>query len=317
MEARREADLRTFEPVGAENLEDLRAFCRRHRPRLDDSFLTDDELAMLAPSEDAPGWLLREDAAGGPPGGVRAAASLLLDAYHRRGRRARFRILFDAADDPATYAAFLELLRPAAAAAGAEHWFLFVPDGEDALRVRLEGLGFRYERSGWVLERGPLPVAPTELPPGVRIRSFAPGRDEAAFAAVRNAAFRTLAGSTPITAEDVAARVAEPCDTPPGIFLLEADGQAAGVVFGTRDAGDDGGEPAIEIGPLAVRPEFQGRGFGTLLLRHAIRYGQERAGLPRAVLSVNAENRGALALYLREGFEIRRGLHCLRQELAR
>lgn len=59
----------------------------------------------------------------------------------------------------------------------------------------------------------------------------------------------------------------------------------------------------LHINNLAVRAEYQGRGFGTALLRHVLDVGAER-GAARATLEVRRSNEAAIRLYERLGFEI-------------
>jgi len=290
-------------------VEPFRAFCRKQRAMLDDSFLSEEELGEVAPGPECPTVL-----GIGHDGGIIAAASLLLGEYHLRGRRSRFRILYSETESAEDYRRLLEAVRPDPGMI--DHWFVFVKEGSGTHRSLLEAAGFRLERTSHVLEREALPVGPSSLPEDVRIRPFVFGQDETAYVRIRNASFANLLGSqTPMTAEDIAQYEQEENTIPGGIFLLEAAGRPVGVVRTQRDPGEWGSGPMLEIGPLAIEPGHQGKGYGTLLLRHALRFGMETADLPRAVLSVNAENAPALGLYLREGFTVSEGYACMRQEL--
>jgi len=298
----------TYEPLGPGNHGPFTAFCLEHRSVLDDSYLSDSELGEFAPSTTSPTWLAREGEK------IIGAASLVMDDYHLRGRRARFRILFASEGGAEVYRRLLEALRPDRSLV--DRWFLFVKDGNDDLRTRVEAAGFRLERTSHVLTREALPVGPLDCPQGVSIRAFAFGRDEGSYARIRNEAFATLRGSqTPLTVEEVARIAEEDSHLPGGIFLLEEKGEAVGLVRAGRDRGEEGEGDRLEIGPLAILPGRQGRGLGTLLLRRALAFGIE-VGIARAVLSVNAENSPALGLYLREGFIVAEGYSCLSQELA-
>ncbi len=297
-----------FTHLTPELVEPFRAFCRKHRAMLDESFLSEEDLAQLSPGPECPTVL------GIGPDGVAAAASLVLDDYHLRGRRSRFRILYSETEAVADYRRLLDAVHPEPGLV--DSWFVFVKDGSGSHRALLEAAGFHLERTSHVLVREALPVAPSEMPEDVRIRPFRFGQDEAAYVRIRNAAFAGLLGSqTPLTVADIARYEQDGETIPGGIFLLEASGCPVGVVRTVRDPGEDVNRPMLEIGPLAIEPGHQGKGYGTLLLRHALRFGAETAGLPRAVLSVNAENTPALGLYLREGFSVAEGYACMRQEL--
>jgi mycothiol synthase len=298
---------RRIVPLDASNLPAFLAFCARHRAHLDDSYLTPSELAGL-PSSEHPTCLAYEGDR------VVGAASLVLDGYHLRGRNGRLRILYVESPGPRDYRELLAAMHPDPSLIDA--WTVFVrSDSEDQLRAALQA-GFRVERMSCILIRPPAPIPETELPPGIEIMSFVTGQDEAVFAGIRNAAFSTLQGaSTPRTPEEIGEMLREAGSDCIGVFLLHEGGRPVGVVCGMRDASDEAEGPMLEIGPLAVLPGHQGRGFGTLLLRHAVRDGAERAGLSKAVLSVNAENDPAIGLYLREGFRVVQSMSCLRQEL--
>ena len=223
-----------FEKLCPDHLGQFKAFCTIHRSRLDDSFITEMEMASFCPSPSFPTMLAMED------GRVVAAASLT---------------------------------------------------------------------------REDQPVSPDEWPEGVSIRPFLFDQDEETYSVIRNTSFASLKGSqTPLTVEDVAAMRHDGDRIHGGIFLLRKDGRDLGIVGTTRDPGGDGTGPMLEIGPLAVMPGHQGKRYGMLLLRHALRFGSGEAGLPRAVLCVNAENAPALGLYLREGFVVSEGFSCMRQD---
>ncbi|GJM81251.1 hypothetical protein HMSSN139_37470 [Paenibacillus sp. HMSSN-139] len=83
------------------------------------------------------------------------------------------------------------------------------------------------------------------------------------------------------------------------LFLVHGD-RPVGIVRCTDDEYLDA--PIMNIGPLALLPEYQGKGLGRLLLRRALGFCREN-GYRRAILCVNAENERAKALYLQEGFK--------------
>jgi ribosomal protein S18 acetylase RimI-like enzyme len=80
-------------------------------------------------------------------------------------------------------------------------------------------------------------------------------------------------------------------------FVAEEEGELAGTVL----AGWDGHRGWIYS--LAVRPELQRRGIGSLLLRHALGALRER-GCPKVNLQVLPANRAVIAFYQRHGFAV-------------
>jgi ribosomal protein S18 acetylase RimI-like enzyme len=115
-----------------------------------------------------------------------------------------------------------------------------------------------------------------------------------AIVSLTEAAYRhytELFGYPPIpVTEDYAPRIARG-----EIWLLESGGELAGVL--TLERHDD----HAMIFSVAVAPEFQGKGFGIALLKHA----DEQArlwGLPEVRLYTNARMGRNITLYLAYGF---------------
>jgi mycothiol synthase len=128
---------------------------------------------------------------------------------------------------------------------------------------------------------------------------------------VRNAAFATLKGSeTPITTEMAEQSATDALEG--GALLLCRGTEPVGIVKVGED--DFDGETVAEIGPLALLPDWQGRGLGRQLLRAALCFAQE-SGYGQAGLCVNAENERAASLYLQEGFKKAETVICFRYDL--
>jgi mycothiol synthase len=171
-----------------------------------------------------------------------------------------------------------------------------------------------------------------ELPDGVRIRTFVPGRDDRAFLAVNARAFAWhpeqgrldeaglqaemsqdwfhpagffLAVSGPPDAERVLGfhwTKVHPVDPTPGADPEPADGPtiaADGPTIAAHGAQPPG--PVGEIYVLGVDPESPVRGLGTPLTAAGLNYLAGR-GLHTVMLYVEADNAPALKLYRRFGF---------------
>ena len=98
-----------------------------------------------------------------------------------------------------------------------------------AARALAARAGFSRIRSLWTMHRplaGLPPVPP--LPPGVRIRTFSAGADEAAWLDLNRKAFAHHPEQGAWTAEDLSLREREPWFDPDGFFLAERDGKLAG-----------------------------------------------------------------------------------------
>jgi mycothiol synthase len=176
-------------------------------------------------------------------------------------------------------------------------------------------LGFSRARVLWQMRRSlfaPVP-APT-LPPGVTLRPFRSGEDDAAWLDLNARAFADHPDQGRWTAADLAARVAESWFDPNGFLLAEreTDGPLLGFhwtkVHGAvrhGDLADDAGfhhhDPIGEVYVLGVDPAAQGTGLGTALSVAGLRHLRER-GLQQVMLYVEESNAPAIALYQRLGF---------------
>lgn len=294
-----EAEGRIME-LTSENVQNFREFCKKYRGRVDDSYLYDEDLNSFEPNPDNPTFLYLEG------GKVVAAASLIIDDYNRRGNRARFRILYSEKDSRGIYDGIFH--RILIHASDLEKVYIFVPTFNEVLMARMERLGFQRERYTYLMLREDDPVREVELPDGFSIKAFDPERDIEEWCNVRNITFATVKGSeTPINAQMVRGFAERNDYLSGGMIMLTYEGKAIGIVRGTRDEYE--GKPIMNIGSVAILPEYQGRGLGRVLLREAVRFAR-RVGFSRTILSVNADNEGARKIYDREGFKEVEGVVC-------
>ncbi|MGG6311477.1 GNAT family N-acetyltransferase [Paenibacillus macerans] len=279
--------------LSPEHLDGFKDYCRRHRNEVDDSFLYEDDLAEFGIHEEHPTYIAVDR-----NGRIVGAASIIADAYQRKGNQARFRIFHSETADPAVYRRLLtEIVKHGE---GLEKMFIFVPSVNPELMETVAGLAFQVERYSCLLVNEPLASAAYTLPEGYEIRAFRPGEDEADWCLVRNAGFAKLKGSeTPIAPDMVAKYPREADYLEGGMLMLSFAGRPVGIVRCSDDVYNE--TPIMNIGPLALIPEYQGKGLGRLLLRRALQFGKDQ-GYARAILCVNAENERAKALYLQEGF---------------
>jgi mycothiol synthase len=275
-------------------VQDFTAYCKRHRDEVDDSYLYDFELRDFQVNDENPTYILIN-----PQDDIVGAASLVMDDYHKRGKRARFRIFHSEVDDIQCYQELLkELLNHTK---DIEKIFLFIPVINKKLIEMIEGLTFSLERYAFLLVREDLEVPNVKLPKGYELRPFQRGQDEENWAMVRNAAFSTLKGSeTPITTEGVTKLLHDEDYLEGGMQLLFHHGKPVGVIRGADDEYQEA--PIMNIGPVAVTSEYQGRGLGRILLRASLQFAKEK-GYKRSILSVNGENERAQRLYIQEGFK--------------
>lgn len=193
--------------------------------------------------------------------------------------------------------------------------------GHPAARRLATSLGLSRFRELRQLRRPLTDFHPPEpaLPPGVTVRSFVPGQDDAAWLAVNAAAFAHHPEQGALTQRDLDDRKAEPWFDPAGFFLAvrhdtatadltDAD-RAAVTPVGDRVVGfhwtkvhREGAHGLGEVYVLGVAPREQGNGLGRALTLVGLRHLAHDRRLPTAMLYVDADNAPAVAVYERLGF---------------
>lgn len=281
-------------------------YCRKHRGEIDDSFLYDEDLRSFELNNENPTYVIRDE-----NGEVKAAASLIIDSYNRRGRKARFRIFHSEVDGINTYEMLLKAVLKHTE--GINKLFIFIPVVNNKLMKFIEEMKFSIDRYAFFLVREDIEVPDFILQDGYEIMPFVADRDEETWCMVRNAGFAKLKGSeTPITKEMFSKMISSDDNIDGGSMILFHGDKPVGVVRGTKDEYE--GIPVMHIGPLAIIPEYQGRGLGRIMLRAAIKFAREKS-YKRVVLSVNAENERAKSLYLQEGFKQEEAVVCYRYDV--
>lgn len=290
-----------IEALSNERIKDFIDYCKRHKNEVDESFLYDEDFKEFQPDQDNPTYVVLDD-----KNDIRAAASLIMDDYNRRGKKARFRIFHSEIQDIQYYSKLLQALLKHTQ--DLQKLNIFVPLVNDALMKLMEDLGFENERYSFILVRENMEIPQWELPEGYEIRPFKPGADEETWCTVRNAGFAKLQGSeTPATPEMITKMVSSEGYLDGGMMILYHQDRPVGVVRGELDEYED--RAIMNIGPLAIIPEYQGKGLGRMLLRASLEFGQKH-DLDRTILCVNGENDRAKALYLQEGFAQTEGVIC-------
>ncbi|MGB4571749.1 MAG: GNAT family N-acetyltransferase [Rectinemataceae bacterium] len=210
------------------------------------------------------------------------------------------------------YEALARILRGAAKEAGFRSIFFFLPETEVCASaiVAAERCGFRVERHSWEMRHDLHSSPGAAAPEGFRIEraAFPEGGPEffrdapwvADWCRIVNDAFAHLAGHTESTQERFAEGLRPELEYEGGRLFAFDESGPCGLVLGIRSPEAPEGREA-EIGPIAVLPGFQRKGLGRALLRAAMREAA-MAGFESCVLSVNAENEKATALYISEGF---------------
>jgi mycothiol synthase len=140
----------------------------------------------------------------------------------------------------------------------------------------------------------PLPAA--ELPSGVSLRAFEPGRDDEAWVRVNARAFAGHPEQGRLDLDDLHVRMAEPWFDPAGFLLAERDSRLLG--FHWTKIHEDG---VGEVYVLGIDPDGQGIGLARPLAVAGLDW-LRSAGVTLAMLYVDESNPIAVALYEKIGF---------------
>jgi mycothiol synthase len=148
-------------------------------------------------------------------------------------------------------------------------------------------------------------LADPVLPDGVALRPLRRGADEPELLRVNNAAFAWHPEQGGWTADDVAAREAEPWFDADGV-LLAVDVAEPAHVLGfhwtkVHPAGPELAEPIGEVYVLAVDPAARGRRLGPALTLAGLAHLRGR-GLDAVMLYVESDNAAAVRVYTDLGF---------------
>jgi mycothiol synthase len=184
-------------------------------------------------------------------------------------------------------------------AASGKRLRMWAHGGKSAARHLAQVLGLTLFRELRQLRRplSPMDIAEPALPEGVTVRTFVPGRDDAAWLAVNAAAFAHHPEQGSITQRDLDDRKDEAWFDPKGFFLAERGGELVGFHWTKLHAEDQLGEVYV----LGIRPDAQGTGLGKALTAIGLRH-LAAQGVPTAMLYVDADNPAALRVYERLGF---------------
>ena len=146
------------------------------------------------------------------------------------------------------------------------------------------------------------PPSDYPTPDGVRLRTFVPHQDEAAWVAANAAAFAHHPEQGSLTLADLQARMQEPWFDPAGFFLaVNAADEILGFHWTKVHAARSGQEAMGEVYVVGVTPAAQGMGLGKTLTRQGLDHLQN-AGLRAIMLYVDADNEAAVSLYRKLGF---------------
>ncbi|MBB1255716.1 mycothiol synthase [Streptomyces alkaliterrae] len=137
-------------------------------------------------------------------------------------------------------------------------------------------------------------------PDDVEVRTFVPGKDDAAWLAANAAAFAHHPEQGALTQRDLDARKEEPWFDPAGFFLAERRGELVGFHWTKVHEAERLGEVYV----VGVVPDAQGGGLGKALTLTGLRHLATDRHVQNAMLYVDADNTAAVGVYERLGFRI-------------
>lgn len=277
--------------------EDIKFFieyCKRHRTEVDDSYLYDEDLKNFKGDSENPTYVLQNE-----QGQIIGAVSIMIDDYSKRGKRARFRIFHSEHEDIECYQKMLDCILKYCDVV--DKIFVFVPMVNSGLMKMIEEVKFGVERYSFLMVRENIEVPEFSLPEDYEIRAFISGKNEEAWCEIRNVGFAKLkGGEVAITPSMVTEMISKDDNIDGGMLILYHKDRAVGIIRGSKDEYE--GEEIMDIGPISILPEYQGKGLGRILLRKILAFAKELS-YKKTILCVNAENERAKSLYTQEGFK--------------
>lgn len=293
----------TIELLQLQDVPLFKAYCLAHRSEVDDSYLYDEDLEAFEFSKANPTYILKNES-----GTWLGVASLMELDYLDGQKRGRIRILHVESGLPVAYDLLIDAIKDHLSEY--HHIFGFIAEVNMPLVTQFMAHDYVIDRYSCVMVRGDLPSPEPTLPESFTLRVFEYNKDEWAYLKVRNAAFATLKGSeTPQTLESLQSYQQDSTHMAGGIQMIWKGEEPVGLIRIFKET--EGDIDYAFVAPIAILPDYQGMGFGRQLLRAGITFGQKNQ-MPCSMLTVNAENDRALALYLQEGYVVVEKMICMR-----
>lgn len=193
-----------------------------------------------------------------------------------------------------------EMLRELEKRGGTQNFNLFItePENESTINI-MTALGLVFLRNIYVLERELSTIEESSLPDGYTLTAMKFPEDAEDWADVRNRSMKNLLGYQ-YYGSDFFLKMNKDDEYLEDCTLILRDGSwAVGIIKIEKDVQKS--KTFGFIAPIAILPDYQGKGLGRSILRSTISILNEKYKWPVS-LCVNAENEDALRLYLQEGF---------------
>lgn len=274
-------------------LKDFFEFCRTHRYVHDESFLYEEDLEAFEIGDNNPTYLLYDK------NKLIGVLSILITEYLLNTNRSRVRIFYCVSGLKAHYELLMNALEPMRGEV--KKIQMYVPDTKKNTVKIVKDMGYTYYQTSYVMERPTPEKVVLDVPDGYTLKPIDKEKDVKAYMTIRNEAFKSVRGSeAPISEKIAIERFNEDYVLTDGIQLLWHGEKAIGLVHMIEEI-DESGKHSF-VAPIAVLPEYHGKGFGTLLLKAGLNITVDN-GYDNCMLCVIAENEKALALYTKVGFK--------------
>jgi mycothiol synthase len=180
-------------------------------------------------------------------------------------------------------------------------WIMQANQVDDADAARL---GFVPERDLLQMQVPlPLPIEVVARSRPVVTRPFEPGRDDAPWLTINNAAFEGHPEQGGWTLEDLHARMTAPWFDPEGFLMADSD-DGTGLIGSCWTKVHRDSDPVVgEIYVISVNPARHGEGWGRALTVAGLEWMAER-GITVGMLYTTASNTAAVKLYESLGFTV-------------
>jgi len=293
-----------IEKLNKKYLNDFLKYCVKYRKENDDSYISDIELKKFKIGDENPTFLLIENEK------IYGVLSLVANEYYLLSNKARVRIFHIIEPNIEYYKMLLnEVIKSKIEFNNIE---IFVNDISNDKKEIIEAIKFKYLRTSFVMIRKDKKKVKIKFPNGYKLIPFKEGRDEEIFMNIRNEAFKNIMGSSNITKKIVTEIYEDSLLLKNGMQILYDEKKPIGIIRVIIEE-DETGKYSF-IAPLAIIPEYHGKGLGKELLLAGIEIGQKN-DLINSMLVVNAENEKALSLYTKNGYKILDAVSCYNYEI--
>jgi len=175
---------------------------------------------------------------------------------------------------------------------------VFIETKETEMIESFQKLGLEIERTIYAFKRDVEKIKVSELDSEYKVDVLKIPEDIKDYAEIRNIAFKNLAGSNQRDTSFFMDMDKSDDYCKETTLILRHLNEPVAIIKGAKEMED--GEEQVFIGPIAVLPDYQGKGLGKHLLSQVIQTANQMQ-CP-CFLSVNTNNKNALNLYKNLGF---------------